>query len=133
MGIRMLHRRTAPARTQAQVHADKVPSFTRPPVPAHAAAASTARIPVDLAILLRRARAGVPGRLARRGGDAVVSGRRRWAEMALGHLALALTLLPRSRPLPTMTVFVAPAGTVSGRSEDRPPADHRTPEPDATA
>ena len=56
MGIRMLHRRAVPGRTQAQAHAGKGPSV-RPPVQAHAAAASTARIPFHLATLLRRARA----------------------------------------------------------------------------
>lgn len=144
MGIRILHRRTAPARTQAQAHAGKALSCTRPPVPPHAATASTARIPVDLAILLRRARArarerAVGLRIPAREGvveeaeGAGPSGGRLWAELAFGYLALALTLLPRSRPMPTMTVFVAPAGIVSARPEDPPPPGHRSPEPGATA
>ncbi|MER6287219.1 hypothetical protein [Streptomyces sviceus] len=154
MGIRMLHRRAAPGRTQAPVYAGKVPSV-RPPVPAHAAAASTARIPFDLATLLRRARAGAAGpripvrlrrslrhaaaelrhRVGRRDRDAVEqeepSGPRLWAELALSYLALALTLLPRSRPMPTMTVYIADA--VSERAGDRSLPGRRTPGPGATA
>ncbi|WP_328746528.1 hypothetical protein OHT57_13100 [Streptomyces sp. NBC_00285] len=164
MGIRILHRRTAPARTQAQAHADKAPSPARHPVPLHAATASTARIPVDPVILLRRAQARaraagprIPARLAttlrhatadlrhrltRHDEDAVeeaesaqASGSRLWAELALGYLALALALLPRSRPMSTMTVFVAAAGTVSGRPEEPSLPGRRAPapEPGATA
>ncbi|MDH6583946.1 hypothetical protein M2161_003052 [Streptomyces sp. SAI-133] len=150
MGIRMLHRRAAPGRAQAQAHAEQAPSV-RPPVPAHAAAASTARIPFDLATFLHRARARarlgplrhaaaeLRHRVTRRDRDAVAeepSGPRLWAELALGYLALALTLLPRSRPMPTMTVFIAPAAVdaVSERAGDRPPPGRRrTPGPDATA
>jgi hypothetical protein len=157
MGIRMLHRRAVTGRTQAQAHADKAPSVRRSPVPAHAAAASTARIPFDLAALLRRARARaasprIPVRLtttlrhaaadlrhrvARGERDAVgpeePAGHRLWAEPALSYLALALTLLPRSRPLPTMTVFLAAADAVSERAGDRPRPGRRTPGPGATA
>ncbi|MEV7071008.1 hypothetical protein ACIQJT_13770 [Streptomyces sp. NPDC091972] len=149
MGIRMLHGRAVPGRTQAPAHAGKAPSV-RPPVPAHAATASTARIPSDLATLLRRARAGLRRttalghaatelrhRVARRERDVVgrlePSGPRLWAELVLSHLALALTLLPRSRPMPTMTVFVAAADAVSERAGDRPLPGHRTPGPGATA
>ncbi|EDY55142.1 MULTISPECIES: hypothetical protein [Streptomyces] len=148
MGIRMLHRRAAPGRTQAPVYAGKVPSV-RPPVPAHAAAASTARIPFDLATLLRRARARAAGprvpvrvgrslrraaaelrhRIGRRDRDAVEL----WAELALSYLALALTLLPRSRPMPTMTVFIAAEDAVSERAGDRSLRGRRTPGPGATA
>ncbi|MGC0341563.1 hypothetical protein [Streptomyces sp. SLBN-8D4] len=148
MGIRMLHRRAAPGRTQAPVYAGKAPSV-RPPVPAHAAAASTARIPFDLATLLRRALARAAGpripvrvgrglrraaaelrhRVSRRDRDAI----ERWAELALSYLSLALTLLPRSRPMPTMTVFVAAADAVSERAGDRSLPGRRTPGPGATA
>ncbi|MET7691469.1 hypothetical protein ABZT06_26395 [Streptomyces sp. NPDC005483] len=148
MGIRMLHRRTAPA----QAYADQAPLSAQRPVPAHAAAASTARIPFDLARLLRRARAKavsprIPDRLttplrpaatdlrhrvARRDRDAVEreepSSRRLWAELALSYLALALTLLPRSRPMPTMTVFIAEQA-----AGDRPLPGRRTPGSGATA
>ncbi|MDH6491115.1 hypothetical protein M2157_007114 [Streptomyces sp. SAI-127] len=139
MGIRMLHRRTAPAQAYA------APSSAQRPVPAHAAAASTARIPYDLATLLRR----VPARftttvrhaateLRHRVTDAVEqeepSGHRLWAELALSYLALALTLLPRSRPMPTMTVFMATtADIVSERAGGRSLPRHRTPGPGATA
>jgi len=153
MGIRMLHRRTAPARTQAQAHADKVPFSARPRVPAHAAAASTARVPVDLAALLRRgkdtslrvpahlattlrhATADLRHRLTGDDRDVVEQGRWPWAELGLSYLALVLTLLPRSRTLPTMTVFVAAADTLSERPGDpapMPPPGCRAPEPDAT-
>jgi hypothetical protein len=153
MGIRMLHRRTAP-----QAYADPAAPFSaQRPVPAHAAAASTARVPFDLAALLRRTRARavstrIPARLTstlshaaadlrhrvtRRDRDVVVhqepSGPRAWAELVLGHLALALTLLPRSRPMPTMTVFIAAADAVSERAADRPLPGRRTPGPGATA
>lgn len=155
MGIRMLHRRAVPGRAQAQAHAEQAPSV-RPPVPAHAAAASTARIPFDLAMFLRRARARAAGprvtgrltplrhaatairhRVTRRDRDVVgeePSGPRLWAELAVSYLALALTLLPRSRPMPTMTVFIAAADAVSERAGDRSlPGRRRTPGPDATA
>ena len=134
MGIRMLHRRTAPARA----YADPVPFFAQRPVPAHAAAASTARTPFDLAALLRHAATELRHRVTRRDRDAVEleepSGPRLWAELALSYLALALTLLPRSRPMPTMTVFMATtADTVSERAAGRPLPRHRTPGPGATA
>jgi hypothetical protein len=137
MGIRMLHRRTAPA----QAYADPAPFFAQRPVPAHAAAASTARIPFDLAALLRHAATELRHRVTRRDRDAVdaveqeePSGPRLWAELALSYLALALTLLPRSRPMPTMTVFMATtADTVSERAGGRPLSRHRTPGPGATA
>ncbi|MFF7646578.1 hypothetical protein [Streptomyces canus] len=141
MGIRMLHRRAAPGRTQAPVYAGKGPSV-RPPVPARAAAASTARIPFDLARLLRGARVRAAGpripirvgrslrhRVVRRDRDSVGL----WAELALSYLALALTLLPRSRPMPTMTVFIATAGdTLSEPEAERFPG-RRRPGPGATA
>ncbi|CAM5637444.1 hypothetical protein [Streptomyces canus] len=134
MGIRMLHRRTAPA----QAYADPAPFFAQRPVPAHAAAASTARIPFDLAALLRHAAAELRHRVTRNDRDVVEqeepSGPRLWAELALSYLALALTLLPRSRPMPTMTVFMATtADTVSERAGGRPLPRHRTPGPGATA
>ncbi|WP_405521325.1 hypothetical protein [Streptomyces canus] len=145
MGIRMLHRRTA----TAQAYADPAPLSAQRPVPAHAAAASTARIPFDLATLLRRvparftttlrhAATELRHRVTRRDRDAAEqeepSGHRLWAELALGYLALALTLLPRSRPMATMTVFMATtADTVSERAGGRPIPRHRTPGPGATA
>ncbi|GLP68480.1 hypothetical protein TUSST3_51030 [Streptomyces sp. TUS-ST3] len=156
MGIRMLHRRAVPGRAQGQVRAGKA-SSVRAPVPAHAAAASTARVPVDLVTLLRGVRARAAGprmtarlagtlrhagadlrrRVTRRDRDVVAeepSGYRLWGELVLGYLALALTLLPRSRPMPTMTVFIAgTADTVSERAGDRSLPGRRTPGPGATA
>ncbi len=140
MGIRMLHRRTAPA----QAYAAPAPFFAQRPVPAHAAAASTVRIPFDLATLLRRVPARFTAtlrhaatelrhRVPRRGRDAVEQGHRLWAELALSYLALALTLLPWSRPMPTMTVFMAASDTVSERAGGRSLPGHRTPGPGATA
>lgn len=115
MGIRMLNRRTAPA--------------PLPPAPALAAGASTARIPAGPATALRRTAAGLGRRLglpdrqdlrARvlvRSRERAAAVRRLWADMAAGYLALALTLLPRTRPAQTLTVFTvtlpggpAPAG-----------------------
>lgn len=110
MGIRMLHRRTAPV----QVCVEQAPYSLRPPVPAHAVGASTARVPVGLTARLRR-------RLRRGQGEPLP---RRLRELALRYLALALTLLPRSRPVPAMTVFVAAEGAVSGGVGARPPAEH---------
>ncbi|MFF5157091.1 hypothetical protein ACFY3N_12675 [Streptomyces sp. NPDC000348] len=114
-----------------------------PPVPVFAAAASTARTP---ATALRN----VTAHLGRR----VADGRRRtartptavgpageqppwrlWAELARAYLTLALTLLPRPRPVRTVTVFVAASDTLSVRPYDAAAA-HRRPQgppwPDAT-
>ncbi|MEU6355610.1 hypothetical protein ABZ896_40895 [Streptomyces sp. NPDC047072] len=172
MGIRMLHRRTAPVRTQAQAHADKARPFVHRAVPAHASRAGTPRVPVDLETLLRRAKEraansdlpgdlvaffwraasgdSFPAHLARALRQALTDTRHRltngtlaavdqqdpapgphpWTELALAYLALVLTLLPRSRPLPTLTVFVADAVSAvpPGSAQDR----RRTPAPDAT-
>lgn len=78
------------------------------PVPAHAVGASTPRIPVGVTARLR-------------------------SEPVLRYLALVLTLFPRSRPMPTMTVFVATEGAVSGGAGRRPPAERPVPGPGATA
>lgn len=115
MGIRMLHRRTAPA----QVCAEQRAFSLRAPVPAHSVGASTARIPDGLTARLRGACAAL--RRGMRG------------ELVLSYLALVLTLFPRSRPMPTMTVFVATEGAVSGGPGRRPPAERPVPEPGATA
>ncbi|CAM5664397.1 hypothetical protein AQJ54_11390 [Streptomyces griseorubiginosus] len=112
MGIRMLHRRTAPA----QVCAEQRVFSLRAPAPAHSVGASTARIPQGLTARLRGACAAL-----RRG------------ELVLSYLALVLTLFPRSRPMPTMTVFVATEEAVSGGPGRRPPAERPVPEPGATA
>ncbi|KOG32068.1 hypothetical protein [Streptomyces resistomycificus] len=184
MGIRTLHRRTAPA----QAHADTAPPAPPPPsVPGFAPAASTARIPTDLATAIRRSTATVtasarararatvtaPADLAaalRRGATATATGaargpaglatavrqaaagtRRRferrdreavrqereapgwglWAELGRGYLALALTLLPRTRRLPTFTVFTAVSEWPTDAPR-HPRPNRRGPEPDAT-
>ncbi|MDF3141515.1 MULTISPECIES: hypothetical protein [unclassified Streptomyces] len=103
MGIRTLHRRTAPA--PAQANAEKAPATAHPPVPAVATDASTARIPADLMSTLRHKATTTRRRLAHRAPG--------WAELTRSYLALALTLLPRSHPQGTVTVFVAPAGTLT--------------------
>ena len=159
MGIRMLHRRTAQARTQAQANADATPSTPLPPVQAFAADASTARIPTDPVTALRQAAAALRHRLAAlarnavsdRGPDTAPGAepprRRQWADLGRGclalgrsYVALALTRLPRSRPKPTITVFIAPGvtGPVSERPDGSPSGPGRPlpkgqgPGPDAT-
>ncbi|MEV0169802.1 hypothetical protein AB0I00_01570 [Streptomyces sp. NPDC050803] len=113
MGIRMLHRRTAPAEP-AGVHPDAAPKVPLLPVPAFAAAASTARVPVDLKTALRRTVTTLRSLRPRL-----------WAEAGRGYLDLVLARLPRPGHIRTVTVFI---------SEPPSPA-HRngpTPEPDAT-
>ncbi|MFJ1970653.1 hypothetical protein ACIO93_18450 [Streptomyces sp. NPDC087903] len=148
MGIRMLHRRTAQARTHAQANADATPSTPRPPVPVFAADASTARVPAGPLTAPRQAAAALRDRLAR-ARDAVrlhaALDWRLWAELGRGCLTLALArLAPLSRPRPAagIAVFVAPgtgaraAGPVSGDSDGSAPGRPRPkrpgPGPDAT-
>ncbi|MDN3269393.1 hypothetical protein [Streptomyces sp. MA15] len=144
MGIRMPHRRAAPPRADA----DGPTTQAFPPVPVFAAAASTARVPGGLTAAFRDA--------AARLGVRVTGGRRRtgrtptapgagteqppwrlWAELARAYLTLALTLLPRPRPVRTVTVFVAASETLSARPYGPAPAYPRPqgppwPGPDAT-
>ncbi|WP_432195196.1 hypothetical protein [Streptomyces sp. bgisy027] len=114
MGIRTLHRRTAPA--PANVDSQEAPSAKPPKVPLFAADASTARIPADLIAPLRRTAATLRARLA----------------------ALTRTALPRRRPLRTVKLFVATARALSEQPDGSAPAPpHRPPhcpgaEPDAT-
>jgi hypothetical protein len=145
MGIRTLHRRTAhaPAQADASVGADPLPLS---PVPGCAPAASTARIPADLMTPLRHASAALRRRLSLREPDATgadpgrASRLRQWAELGRSYLALALTLLPRSRQVRTVTVFVAsvgafsepPDGSARARPRPHPDPDRRGPGPDAT-
>ncbi|MFZ4152615.1 hypothetical protein [Streptomyces pseudogriseolus] len=144
MGIRMLHRRAAPPRADA----DGPTTQAFPPVPVFAAAASTARIPGGLTAALRDTAA----RLGRRVIDgpwragptpaAPDTGTGRppwllWAELARAYLTLVLTLLPRPRPVRTVTVFVAASETLSVRPYGPAPAYPRVqgpewPGPDAT-
>ncbi|GGZ68879.1 hypothetical protein GCM10010389_02660 [Streptomyces echinoruber] len=149
MGIRMLNRRPA----EAQADADAA-SSAPPPVPAFAAGASTARVPTDPLAALRRTAANARRRLTRRGEEPAPGESARphdttppwrlWADLACGYLALLLDSLPRSRPVRTVTVFVASAVAVTGRrdgSRSAPPPSpppppgplpgHRGPGPDA--
>ncbi|WP_181140440.1 hypothetical protein [Streptomyces sp. Ru62] len=134
MGIRMLHRRTPEA--SAGVWADTASTQAVPaaPVPALAADASTARIPADLATTVRN----LPEDLRRRvaGRAARTPDWRQWADLARGYAALVLTLIPRSRPRPTLTVFVAsvterPAAPGPHRPPHLDPLDPRDRRPDA--
>ncbi|WP_206739362.1 hypothetical protein [Streptomyces sp. L2] len=132
MGIRMLHRRTPEAGTPARAVTASAPFAPASPVQAFAADASTARIPADLALTVRRAakrlRRELAGRTApaRRAPDW-----RAWADLTRGYLALLIALVPRSRPRPTITVFVA--APLSGRpsAPARNPGSRPGPGPDA--
>ncbi|MEU3142858.1 MULTISPECIES: hypothetical protein [unclassified Streptomyces] len=146
MGIRMLHRRAASPRAAADGPTPEAPS----PVPVFAADASTARTPVlPLTRALRRTTAdlghriaGGPWRPGRAAGPALPRPGeplpwRLWAELARGCLTLALTLLPRPRPVRTVTVFVAAGETLSARpygsaASSPRPRGPRWPGPDAT-
>ncbi|MFC8345508.1 hypothetical protein [Streptomyces sp. NPDC057280] len=128
MGIRTLHRQTAPA----QATTDATASTPAVHVPPFSAAASTPRIPTDLATTLRRAATDVRHRLTRRDW---LSRRdlRLWADQARGYLALLLSAVPRSRPMRTMTVFIATAGTVTAPSDGPAPVETVTDAPDCSA
>ncbi|MFI8945873.1 hypothetical protein ACIGO6_05070 [Streptomyces sp. NPDC053750] len=136
MGIRMLHHRTTPARAST----DRPARVPLPPVPVFAPGASTGRVPTTLATALHRTAAHLRRRLARRYPAAATpretSARRLWADLTRGYLALALGLLPRTRPAHTFTVFVATTDTLSAPPGG--PAPYRRlpgpwgPGPDAT-
>ncbi|WP_155055292.1 hypothetical protein [Streptomyces blattellae] len=134
MGIRMLNRRTAWA--LAQANADATPSTPPPRVPVFSAGASTARLPADLPAVLRGAAARLRHRSSDREQAGVQPGHRPdwrlWTDLARSYLALVLSRLPRSRPVQTVTVFIATASTVSGRpdgsgSAPPPPGNRATP------
>lgn len=136
MGIRMLHHRTTPARASTDRPA-RVPLL---PVPVFAPGASTGRTPTTLATALRRTAADLRRSLSHRDPAAATPretpARRLWADLARGYLTLAVTLLPRSRPAHTSTVFVATADTLSARPGGPAPyrrlPGFRKPGPDAT-
>ncbi|MFD3500309.1 hypothetical protein ACFWWT_15895 [Streptomyces sp. NPDC058676] len=97
----------------------------------------TARIPAGLATAVRHAAAGTRRRLVRRERDAVgqereAPVRRPWADPGRGYLALAVTLLPRSRLLATFTVFTAVSERPDRSAPPRPLPDRPTGGPDAT-
>ncbi len=127
MGIRMLHRRTPEAVTRvwADTASGEAQALPASPVPALAAGASTARIPADPATTVRRAarnaRRGLKDRANRTGAAARAHDWRQWTDLARGYLALTLTLIPRSRPRPTLTVFVAPLAERPPRHGPRDP------------
>lgn len=125
MGIRTLHRQSAPAQATTDATASTPPSS----VPPFAAAASTARIPTDHVTALRKRAACLRHRLTRR--DWRVT-----ADQARSYLTLLLTAVPRSRPVRTVTVFAATAtataGAVTDRLDGSAPGQGPAREPDAT-
>lgn len=141
MGIRTLNRRTAPAPANVNTEAG-VPTPAPPSAPPFAAGASTVRVPADLMSALRHRAATLRHRLPHRAQG--------WAELIRCYLALARTLLPQSRPVRTVTVFVASAGSLTEPQDGSPPgrphpnanqspnphpyphSHHQGPAPDAT-
>ncbi|GAA3138865.1 hypothetical protein GCM10010521_26560 [Streptomyces rameus] len=134
MGIRMLHRRTPEAVIGVWAVTASAPALPAAPVPALAADASTARVPSEPAMTVRNVTKSLRRRLA--GHPDRVPDWRQWADLARGYLALTLTLVPRSRPRPTLTVFVAslterPAAPGPHRPPQRDPRDPQGRRPDA--
>ncbi|MFI1926422.1 hypothetical protein [Streptomyces sp. NPDC020377] len=141
MGIRMLHRRKAPARVHATAAADTrsgpgAVSRTRPR-PARAPGAAGPRVPWTPGVALRAAAARLRGPFSTRLPTRVltrvltrflagfVSGNdsrwRLWAEAVRGHLAPALGVLGRLRGRRTVRripLFVATAPPVTERPGD---------------
>ncbi len=131
----MLHRRTPEVRGGIRAEAGRAsgPAAAASPVPALAAGAGTARVPLGPVAAARRAAPGLlrrPGARLRRTAD-----RRAWADLAHAYLALLLTAVPRTRPRRTLTVFVAAlTERPSGPGPHRPPhQDRPEPGPDATS
>ncbi|MBW8797966.1 MAG: hypothetical protein JF597_31590 [Streptomyces sp.] len=125
MGIRMVHRRTPQSRPPAKARSASAsaPVTASASAPALAVGASSARIPADLAVTLRRAATRFRRRLRAR------PDLRRWFDLARSYLALLLAALPGPRRPRTMTVFVA---SLTERPKDsagprRPPAPDATP------
>jgi hypothetical protein len=134
MGIRMLHRRTAQARITARADAATAPSPSSSPVPALAADASTARIPIAPATKVRRAVKDFGRRLGTHACRPDPAQRwHHWSELARSYCALLLSLLPRPRPARTITVFVATATKrPSASAPSRALRDRPEPGPGAT-
>ncbi|OIK25695.1 hypothetical protein VT52_020830 [Streptomyces malaysiense] len=126
----MLHRRTPETVTRVRADTASAQALPASPVPALAADASTARIPADPATSVRRAarnvRRGLKDRTARTGAAGRAPDWRQWADLARGYLALTLALVPRSRPRPTLTVFVAPLAERPVRRDPRDPGPRAT-------
>ncbi|GAA3791528.1 hypothetical protein GCM10022403_026980 [Streptomyces coacervatus] len=118
MGIRMLNRRPARAQAGAET-ASAVPALL---VPAFAARASTARIPTDLAVVLRRTAADLRRRLHRpRTGPTEPPTWRLWAGLGRSYLAGLVVRVRRSRSARTFTVFIVTAGTLTDRPDGPAP------------
>ncbi|MFF4115368.1 hypothetical protein ACFY0P_18095 [Streptomyces sp. NPDC001714] len=124
MGIRMVHHRTPQSRPPAKGRSAAVSSQVTAPVsaPAQAAGASSARIPTDLAVTVRRAVTRFRRRLRSR------PDLRQWLDLTRSYLALLLAALPGPRRPRTMTVFVA---SLTERPKDSA-ARRRRPGSDAT-
>ena len=122
MGIRMLHGRTPQIRPPAKARSAAAQVASAPSAPAMAPGASSARIPTDLAVTVRKAITRLRRRLRTRPDPRQLLG------LARGYLALLLSALPGTRRPRTMTVFVA---TLTARPKGSG-ARRRPPEPDAT-
>jgi hypothetical protein len=114
MGIRMLNRRLA----RAQASAETASAVPPAPVPAFAARASTARIPTDLAVALRRTAAHLRRRLPRPGTDPTEPPAwRLWADLGRSYLSGLAVRIRRSRSARSVTVFIVTAGTLADRGD----------------
>ena len=117
MGIRMLNRRPA----RAQAGAEEAPAEPPAPVPPFAARASTARIPTDLKVVLRRTAADLRRRLRRVvTGGAEPSTWRLWAGLGRSYVTGLIDRARRSRSARSITVFVVTAGSLTDRPDGRP-------------
>lgn len=122
MGIRMLHGRTPKTRPPVKARSAAAQVTGGPSAPPQAPGASSARIPTDLAVTMRRAATRLRRRLRTRPDP------RQWLDLARSYLALLLSALPGLRRPRTMPVFVA---SLTERPKDSG-ARRRPPEPDAT-
>ncbi|WP_328550558.1 hypothetical protein [Streptomyces sp. NBC_00366] len=113
MGIRMLNRRPARAQASAEAASAAPPA----PMPAFAARASTARIPTDLVVVLRRTAKRLR-RPAPTPGEPSVW--RLWAGLGRSYLTalIARTRHARAaRATPTIPVFIVTTGTLTERRD----------------
>ena len=117
MGIRMLNRRPA----RAQAGAETAPAVPPAPVPAFAARASTARIPTDLVVVLRRTAADLRRRLPRPGTGAEPAAWRLWAGLGRSYVTGLLVRARRSRHARTVRVFIVTASTLTDRPDGPAP------------
>lgn len=118
MGIRMLNRR--PARAQAS--AEAAPVVPPASVPAFAARASTARIPTDLKVVLRRTAADLRRRLRRlTTGTGELPTWRLWAGLGRSQVTALVRRVRRSRSARSITVFVVSANGLTDRPDGPAP------------